>query len=350
MWRIKNIITYILTVILFFCVYIYLGSNYIFLFLLCLFILSFLLMRYTVKHITCQLEKRMLQAGKGVEQQIKIQLQNPTWVPVLYVKIQITVKNIFYKQEKIIEVKCNIPAKSRKEMNIPITIYQSGCIEIVLSDIVVRDWLQLFEKQINLSEKEEWMIFPNMEEEDELQFLFSGSNEEEKQNLMRSSQKSDSIAAIREYMDGDRMQRIHWKLSAKKNSILVKDYECLSKEGIKIVIELYENEKGSLDACIDMVYNFIRFLLETQQPAKLIWWSEQQNSFQEQYIVNEETFITAMCALFYEILYPERNKAYLMMKQTGQAYLYVQPYDEITGYYGEKCYIYKNKVVLAKVF
>lgn len=335
-----------------FATYVYFCNYYLFLFFLFLLIffpLSAWMMYDAAKGITAEFIQRTFQAGKNIEQTIQIQVQNQSWIPVLYVCLRLEVNHLFYDKEQL-EVQCSLLAKSKERISIPMTFQKSGCIEICVSKMMIRDWLHIFQKEIPVQCKEEFMIMPDIAELPFMEEIYSdcGIEENSQTGLLEIS---DTVSAVRDYVSGDRMQQIHWKLSAKKDKILVKEYDHVAKENVKLLIELIDDKIGNPDACLDMAYSMVKIFLNCQQPVCLLWWSSQQECMQEKIIENEAMLNDAVYTIFYEQTYKEGVRACYMMEQSGGAddYFYIQPYRTGKEYIGEKIAVYDDRAVITKV-
>ncbi len=350
MWRVKNIMAYGILTVMVFAGYVYFCNYYLFLFFLFLLLflpLSGAMMYDAAKGITAVFGHRPFQAGKNIEQTIWIQVENKSWIPVLYINLQLVVNHLFYDREQL-EVQCALLAKSKEKIGIPMTFQKSGCIDVSVSKIIIRDWLHIFQKEIPIQCSSEFIVMPVAAQ---MPFMeeFSEYGIEEN-NQMGIQETSDSVSFVRDYVDGDRMQQIHWKLFAKKDKILIKEYEHVAKENVKLLIELVKDTKGSLDTCLDMTYSMIKIFLTWQQPVSLLWWSSQKECIQERTIENEQMLEDAIYAVFYEQAYEENNKACYMMEQAGyeENYFYVQPYEAGKEYIGEKIAVYDNKAIITR--
>lgn len=345
MWRVKNIMAYVVLTGIVFSAYVYFCNYYLFLFflfLLCFLPVSAFMMYDAAKRIHVVLLQRTFQAGKNIEQKLQFQLENKSLLPILYAKLKIEINHLFYEKETV-EVQSNIPAKSKETLWVPVTFSKSGCIEMEISKIVIRDWLHIFQKEIPVGCKEEFMVMPVVAELPEVEEAYSDDGTEE--NTQSGAKGiSDTMAAIRDYVEGDRMQQIHWKLSAKKEEILVKEYEHTTKENIKIFVELIADKEGSLDACLDVAYSMVKLFLRWQQPVTLLWWSVKQQSVQERAIEKEDMLEEAMHTVFYEKTYTESIRAYLKTD-----YFCVQPYHGTQEVIGEKIAVHDNKAVVTMV-
>jgi len=82
-----------------------------------------------------------------------------------------------------------------------------------------------------------------------------------------------SISDTRKYRYGDNLKRIHWKTSAKKGELYVKNYEQLADNTMSIFLDRFEGNYG--DALVDekaMEYcvSLFKYYLELNIPTKVV--------------------------------------------------------------------------------
>lgn len=102
---------------------------------------------------------------------------------------------------------------------IPVDTRHCGSFSYRLTWLSVYDLFGLFHININLNKNNEIFVkpVPAMPERMPNMFGFKAKN------LRKSKQPTSEIYDIRDYQIGDSMRSIHWKMSAKKDEILVKE-------------------------------------------------------------------------------------------------------------------------------
>ena len=120
------------------------------------------------------------------------------------------------------------------------------------------------------------------------------------------------VSDVREYIPGDKLMSIHWKLSAKRDILMVKDRVSMSDQQMVILVEL-SGQDEAVDEVITLAYAVIKRLVQEQTYVKMLWWSEGRFSFEERQIMNLENLKTAFGDMYYESIYfdPEKTKGYM---------------------------------------
>lgn len=75
---------------------------------------------------------------------------------------------------------------------------------------------------------------------------------------------------IREYIAGDELKSIHWKLSAKQGKMMVRERLASGREKINVLLPLGE-DKAENDGLMESLYALGRLLLEKEYPIQLYW-------------------------------------------------------------------------------
>ncbi|MGB9679836.1 MAG: DUF58 domain-containing protein [Thermoanaerobacteraceae bacterium] len=85
-----------------------------------------------------------------------------------------------------------------------------------------------------------------------------------------------NILRLRKYIDGDSLKRIHWKVSAKKQQLFVKEYEVSASKEVYLLWNLYEKHYVSdytdeLDEkCAECMVSVSKFCLQNNIPVNLL--------------------------------------------------------------------------------
>ena len=92
------------------------------------------------------------------------------------------------------------------------------------------------------------------------------------------------VFGLREYIDGDKLNRIHWKLTSKKNKFIVKDYSLPVDVPSTVFLDLkcYEDSDSTLavfDTLIDTALSVSQFLINNERMHNLIYYNGKKNCF-----------------------------------------------------------------------
>ena len=91
---------------------------------------------------------------------------------------------------------------------------------------------------------------------------------------------------LREYVPGDKLNRIHWKLSSKKDEFIVKDYSLPVDVPCTLFLNLvcYEDSDYTLpvfDALLESLLSISRFMLENERVHNIVYYDSLLKKFNE---------------------------------------------------------------------
>ncbi len=246
---------------------------------------------------------------------LKVILQNPTWIPMLNVNILLHVKNAFFKLEG--RHILNVPAYAGRnnEITYPMTSEYLGVLSVEAEQLQVMDWLGFVTWKRNICGKKEILLLPFASIDVEPDMTAAASGMTELEESKKKGHDFSDVQDVREYRPGDKLQNIHWKLSAKKGDLMVKERVSLSSSQLIVVVELYQNEAMILNRILIAAYGVARVFLENQIPFSFRWWSVKQEDMKLMYIENQQDLDTWMETVYYEEYYDSAGQGYQMMKR-----------------------------------
>lgn len=130
------------------------------------------------------------------------------------------------------------------------------------------------------------------------------------------------IFDIREFQAGDRIQSIHWKLSAKSDELLVRqDSQALACPVVLLLDQYAAGAKTQeeVEHYLEAVTSISFTLMDVACPHFIAWYSGERGDIVRIRVDNEESFYIFVCEYFADCL----GKAPLALKQ-----LYTQKYRE----------------------
>jgi hypothetical protein len=165
-------------------------------------------------------------AGKDGKIPVSIQLINPTIFPLSFLKIYISYQNA-YAPTKFKKTICvSLDYKTKTSVIFHMTSQYAGNMEITLEGIRIYDYMKLFSLRRKLENKIKVAILPSYYELEDHQILQRNIYMTENDNYSpdRKGDDPSEVFDIREYREGDRLQRVHWKLSMKQNQLMMKEF------------------------------------------------------------------------------------------------------------------------------
>lgn len=105
----------------------------------------------------------------------------------------------------------------------------------------------------------------------------------------RSGDDTAEIYEVREYRAGDRMQKVHWKLSAKEDELYIKEFSY--PLGAAVVVLLEGGSAGeSMEQFMEMTVSISTALLRLECPHYIAWQKKEEKQVRRMLIVEEEDF------------------------------------------------------------
>lgn len=236
---------------------------------------------------------------------LRIQVHNHTIFPIVNGVIHVKVSNGFAGVSG--EHTLNIPiyGKGTAEVTYPIENQNLGIIKLEADALVITDWLGLFSFHKKVESFTELVLLPfsSLEVEPDLSAVESGMTELE-ESKKKGSDFSE-VQEVREYQPGDKLQNIHWKLSAKKDALMVKERVSLSSSQMLMLVELYQDESMIINDILSAAYGAATFFVKNQIPLTIKWWSIRENDIKSMSIDNIGDLNTWIEYVYYEALYQD---------------------------------------------
>lgn len=147
----------------------------------------------------------------------------------------------------------------------------AGRLRVSVEEYRVYDLLHIFYLIYRAQKGSEvlaWPAFADGEDTEELHACIEGflrENESRKRGV-----EYNPDYEIREYIPGDELKNIHWKLSAKQGKVMVRERLAAGREKVNVLLPLGENA-GENDALMEALYGMCRLLLSREYPIQLFW-------------------------------------------------------------------------------
>ncbi|MDR1541766.1 MAG: DUF58 domain-containing protein [Clostridiales bacterium] len=130
----------------------------------------------------------------------------------------------------------SISSHEERELSFILSCKYRGVYDIGLESVQTKDFLGLFSLKKRWKGKRQLVVYPRVIELDNLPLSLNLMNKSYSRYAMREEDYS-AISDVRPYEPNDSMKRIHWKLSAKRNFLIVKNFETSALNSTAIFID-----------------------------------------------------------------------------------------------------------------
>lgn len=329
MRRIRNFLRYGMVIALdaFIMVVFHSYVNFLLLLALVLFPFYSVWSLYKVKNrLAFQITVPMEPMEKKDEFFVHFLIQNPTWYPLVNATVKLTAANPFYQEEGVHYL--NIPVRARKktEVTYPVEMDYCGRFVIRAEEIRLMDLLGIVETELPLTEEKECLIFPKgqLRNQEAGQLYMKGVAE-----AVESKEKGydfSEVSGIREYIPGDKLQNIHWKLSVKKDELMVKERISVSAMQLNVLVELANDERMRVESVLELADSVTRSFVAQNLPFTVYYYSTKKGELTGTCIGNEAERQEWLSMVLYDRCYEEIGRAeelYLRDVSADSTYLYI---------------------------
>ena len=243
---------------------------------------------------------------------MKVILDNRSIVVSYDTCVKVDTENTFYGGKS--GAVFSLPAAARKsfEHHIPLKYSMNGIYKFTIENITIRDLMGF----VSIKKKQECTtevnVFPESTTNLALDMADISRGMTESEETVKKGHDFSDVSDVREYIPGDKLMSIHWKLSAKRDILMVKDRVSMSDQQMVILTELCGGDEA-VDDILSLTYAVIEKMVRDQTYVRLMWWSDGNFSFEERQIMNLENLREAFTSLYYEKIYndSEKTKGYM---------------------------------------
>jgi uncharacterized protein (DUF58 family) len=294
--------------------------------------LLFAHLSYVYGRVNAELVSVVHVVAKGEMIPISIQIKNPSIFPISNLKIYLSYKNGFspvcFKKDFTV----SLDGRTKTSVICNLMSEYTGNLEISLKGIRIYDYLKLFSLKKKIQGVLKVAVLPNFYElpENEISNNHMRMMESDYYSQAKSGDDPSEVFAIREYREGDRPQRIHWKLSRKQDQLMIKEFSDPLNCSVLLFVNLnIPKEKDLLsfmDAILESALSLSYSLLSKGQMHYFAWFDEGQGACRRIRVGKEKDLFEAVDGLL-------QAKPYSEFTDASLAYLAEHPNEQYTNLY-----------------
>jgi uncharacterized protein (DUF58 family) len=184
----------------------------------------------------------MLAASKGDTVKYRLTAGNRGIMLLPYVEVSFYGADSLFRNEFAAR-KLAIPPRCRARVDVSLPCRYKGAYEIGIKQVVFKDFLGLFTFRQNVEKMGDLVVFPRIVELQSFPVM-AGYAGEPGEAAGRGHDRTENISDIRKYASGDRLRSIHWKLSAKKEELMVKNFEQAAGTSVTLLLDASGTAEG----------------------------------------------------------------------------------------------------------
>ena len=307
--------------VFFYILYEHAFSFYLFAFLLLVPIILLILTIYTAKRTSVSFVDRQSNAGRSAKMPVRLRVVNKSPLPCPNLLIEIEYCNLLDGKNTVLKINTPVYPHEDQLMTLTVSTMHCGTVDFRIKRCKISDMLRLFSLRLGKNSTESIgsnctiTIMPEyVSLENPIDNYADMGLETDEYSKTQKGDDPSEIFDIRDYVDGDKLNRIHWKLSAKQDKTMVKDYSLPISNSITLLLELVRpksdgDELARFDALIETAASVSNYLLENAVPHRVAFYDVVSGRLNELEINDDESHAEMISMLLSARLYDEQNMA-----------------------------------------
>jgi hypothetical protein len=200
---------------------------------------------------------------KGTQVELKLELKNTTFIPFMFIRLKLLSKAL-PDNHNISDQLMSIKPRGQAVMSFKLKCLYCGFFDIGIDKIYIEDFLGIFRFAKNVSTPLDFLVMPNIIQLDSFKSNAEANDDSSEVNGLLED--LSVITDIRKYNVDDSMKYVHWKLSAKKNELLIKSHKSVFLSEITILLDTRINPKfidfavAARDILLESVIAIVNYL------------------------------------------------------------------------------------------
>ena len=250
-------------------------------------ILMFVTTWITKRMISVEFAVKDKNASKNKDFSVQLVVNNRSIFPIGKAEAHIIYYNVFSNQTSSFDLYLPIQPRNSQRVTFQLRSKFCGIIKIKTSYLNIYDPLRIFKFKTGRNINTEVVIMPEGHEVSGIVHYSDRVNEESDMfSEYRSGDDPSEVFDLREYNPGDKLNRIHWKLSSKKDEFIVKEYSLPIDVPCSLFLDLkcYKDNDLTLpvfDTLIETFLSISQFLLDNERCHSVTFYSSVHNRFVE---------------------------------------------------------------------
>ncbi len=241
---------------------------------------------FVVSFFTCLWRRRNLRAELGVpvgiaengrETLVKLDITNRGRTVVTKVKAVLVVKDIL--RNKIRKYRMTLPGvlPGKNEFIRSVRLYGTGNYEILLKRLIIYDITGLLFLKFRMKQSGRIQIMPQLHDVPVRLTLATKNFYGESDVYDEHSPGHDTteLFQVREYRFGDRIQNVHWKLTAKQEELMVKEHSLPKSCPVILILDVKSaggRKKKKLLSFIEAAASLSYSMMDAGCPHYIVWY------------------------------------------------------------------------------
>ena len=200
----------------------------------------------------------------------------------------------------------------------------AGRVVVRIEAFTVYDPLHMFHLLGFDKEQDSLSIWPSFLENDEEELYSVVEGFPKENEIKKRGTDYNPDYEIREYIAGDELKSIHWKLSAKQQKLMVRERLATGRERINVLLPLGDDRQEN-DRLMEAACALCRLLLKKEYPIQF-YWLGQGDVLQERFLAEQGEWERLLDEILSDAGFhpPGEAKQQMAVKCPGESYILIR--------------------------
>ena len=241
-------------------------------------------------------------------------LENRSPLPVAAAEWELILEDNMCGGRSVQSLRGFVRGKSVEKSRFTIENARTGKFVVTTKNVGITDYLRLFAFTAAPPDPFDIVIYPKIFEVGEADFSpveTDGDSAAYSQN--KAGSDVNEIFALHEYMEGDDLRKVHWKLSSKTDVLLVRDFSLPHNSQVILLLELIPaatfDREGNLSFCLDIATSLSTAFTQREIVHNLAWYDCEYDVFYMEQIAEPADLYACLSVLLEAKAYDGAPKA-----------------------------------------
>ena len=290
----------LISAVLFFILYVDMLSMIVLLLVLIMPLLMLAILSLATAGVRVKVAAPASVATRSEGATVEVMVDNFSFLPIANAKLTVSYKNSFSDLEETEYITFPIHANNKEKLSFQLSSAHCGTVTVRLKRLQMYDFFKLFCIRKRLNQSVNILVMPQVYDLDIPMDMNSNYIAESSvYSKHRSGDDPSEVFNIRDYSGGDKLNRVHWKLSSKLGNLLVKEYSLPVSHAFLLLVELYvdpvkSNAMEYIDTIVETVFSLSRLLVQRETVHFIAWYDDKDGVFYKEEIHTEQDSFAAL--------------------------------------------------------
>lgn len=195
---------------------------------------SYALLNFTGRHFQVSVTKPTADAEKSV---FILNMENSGLLPIASAETEAVCTNLRTGETDMLEISRSIGMKGSAKIPVEVSPQNIGRYMISISPVRITDSFGLWGRTVDCGDADYITVMPELFEFPLISAASSVMPESDRQSEKSRGSVAGDMTGIREYVPGDPVRNIHWKLSEKTDRMLVKELGVPAADRLLLILD-----------------------------------------------------------------------------------------------------------------